>query len=219
MTTELHRILTVFEDTTRSSALPIVLGAKPFREGRVWATSDGVLRLDRGDTQLRLFDTRDGRILRGHSRRRLVAVEGRYERRSDGSWFESESLVFEYPTLEALETRAMPERRLSTVLRPDGSVLTTTIERTLCPVEDEELLARKTCLMQRDRSRVEEEESILRVQERARYDLYRREFDPRYRTQKSLEYRYPWLPHAFYEKIWNALVDFAMSTDAWAAAM
>ncbi len=136
----------------------------------------------------------------------------------DAGYVETETLVVEYADAEALARRTMPRRRLSTLVRPDGSTLTTTIVRTAEPERDQEQLVRQTCLRSIDRSRVEEEESILRVQDRARYDLFRHEFDPK-KGKKSLAYRYPWLPHTFYERVYAKLVDFAMSTDAWAAAV
>lgn len=213
-----ERILGVFDTTTRTSALPSLLGVRPFSKCRPVATANGVLRLEAPDAAARLFEAEGVRIFRGHSVGRCVAVEGRY-RRNNGAWVEIETLVFEYADADALARRAMPTRRLSTVTRADGSTLTSTVVRTACPEQDEERLVRQTCLRGVDRSRVEEEESILRVQDRSRYDLLRHEFDPAKNAKKSLEYRYPWLPHAFYERVYAKLVDFAMSTDAWATAV
>lgn len=212
-----HRILEVFDRTTRTSALPSILGVRPWNDCSAHRSVDGVLRVQNAHASVRIFDADGVRILRGQSTRRCVAVEGRYRPALRG-WVETETLVFEYTDAEALATRAMPRRRLSTLIRPDGSTLTTTVVRTACHEQDEEQLTRQTCLRSRDRSRVEEEETILRVQDRARYDLLRHEFDPR-NGKKSLEYRYPWLPHTFYERVYAKLVDFAMSTDAWAAAV
>lgn len=194
------------------SALPVVVGAKPLSDGDLYLTPDGIVRFSNGAAQLRLFEHNGRRILRGQSERRLVAVEGRYVRGEDGRWTETESTVLEYGCLPALEGRSLPERRLSTITRPDGSVLTTTFERVKCKANDEEMMTISTCLVNTDRSRLEQEESILRVQDRARYDVYRRSFDERRKAKKALEYRYPWLPHTYYEQVWNKLVEVAMSS-------
>jgi hypothetical protein len=104
---------------------------------------------------------------------------------------------------------------MSTVTRPDGSVLTTTFERVKCKENDEEMLTRSTCLTHADRSRVEEEESILRVHDRARYDIFRKSFDRRRKAKNAREYRYPWLPSEYYEQVWNKIIELATSAAPW----
>jgi hypothetical protein len=205
------------EESIKASSIPIILGSRPL-DGAVISLRGGLIQVHRQSVQLILDRTQDRRLIRGYNHRWMVEVESRLLRTTEG-WREVFSELAEYSTLDDLCDRRLPVRRQSTRTNEDGSIATVSISHAVSSFED--IIRRTSTLTQRDGSRVEEQEEIVRVGDSEQYELVRTEYDARFRRIRTLNYAYPQLSQDFYRPIrtrltsWDEEIDWLERTVEW----
>jgi hypothetical protein len=201
------RVRACFEELQGAAALGL-LGATPLALASCAAGPDGALHLCRGHAHVVMTLQGDLRQLTGANPERWLRV--RAELAPDprgGGWEERLLEVTRYARRADLERDALPRTRRAVRQHPDGRRIEQTFERALDAAHDRERLTRTTRLWRPDGTWAEEEERLVRVGDRAKVDMTRREHAGA--RPRVLSYDYPWLPAAAYQRarqrilLWN----------------
>lgn len=193
-----REVRATFEATLAGSMLPTVVGAMPFSRATFAAEANGTYHLCRGSAHLTLREAEARRRLRGVNPRVPVRVQAELIRTSRG-WHEVFAEIEEFAHRRDLERDAPPLRRRAVRVHPDGTRVLRSLERSYDPGRDEEVVRRSTRRLDPGGDWEEEEETLLRVAERAKLDHVRRR-GPDGGPPRELRAEYPWLVVSAYAR-------------------
>jgi len=195
----------------------LLLPGGKLRNARVRIERDGALRIETADAVFQFVSAGDRRLIRGVNAALFTELESRFVREPDGTWLEVHAEVCQYRTEMDFWSRNTPKRRHSTTRMNDGSVVTCTLERERSVIHDQERLTRSTSITNPDRTRIEEQEMLLRRGNGERFAAWRREYDSRYRQNKVLEYQYPRRICGTYRHVRDKIESWESDAQRWLA--
>ncbi len=198
--------LQLLSQSVRDSSAGIMLGGAAWSRGKLSVAGDRISMHHPGVECHLTLESERARRLEVRNHRWKMCLRSHLEHRE--RWVERFSEMTEFGLHEDMEAGIHPLKREATKVFADGGVLTCSLQRNNDRALDFERIAKTTCLTHVDRSRVEEQETLIREGDQERYLLTRAEYDQGRRRTKLLRYRYPSQARSFYEHVRRRLLEF-----------
>lgn len=199
------QVRALFERTLEASLLPAVVDALPFAHATYAAEANGTLHLHKGGAHLTLREVQGRRFLRGIHRRRGRRVAAELVQVEPDVWAEIYAEIEEFDAVADLDANRIAPRRRAVRVHPDGSRVIRRFEHHFEPARDLERWRRCTRRVYGDGDWAEDEETLIRVGDRARLDSTRRRATPGLEDPRTLCCEYPWLVKSAYARAYDRI--------------